>query len=191
MASYPSSLPVADPAGANLSSNPHSTLHDDMYDEIVAIATELGTNPKGTAASVKARLDLLEIGAWTTWTPTVFQLGSVTVTNTRSRYVRYGRTIHYTARLEVTGSGTGGNPITVSLPVTAAASGEMSGTAALFDVSATLGYSAVIQLASTTTLFMLNASTAEASQPLGLASFTAGLAVGDTISVGGTYEAAS
>jgi len=61
-ASYPASLPVKDPAGANLSTNPHSTLHDGMYDEIVAIATELGTTPKGTAASVKARLDALPRG---------------------------------------------------------------------------------------------------------------------------------
>lgn len=56
-ASYPASLPVTAAAGANLSTNPHSTLHNNMYDEIVAIATELGTSPKGTYASVKARLD--------------------------------------------------------------------------------------------------------------------------------------
>ncbi len=61
-ASYPASLPVKDPAGTNLSTNPHSALHDGMYDEIVAIATELGTTPKGTAASVKARLDALPRG---------------------------------------------------------------------------------------------------------------------------------
>lgn len=62
MANYPSSLPVTEAAGANLSTNPHSALHDDMYDEIVAIATELGTVPKGTYASVKARLDALPRG---------------------------------------------------------------------------------------------------------------------------------
>ena len=61
-ASYQASLPVKDPAGANLSTNPHSALHDGMYDEIVAIATELGTNPKGTAASVKARFDAVPRG---------------------------------------------------------------------------------------------------------------------------------
>lgn len=66
-ASYPSSLPVKDAAGANLSTNPHSTLHDDMYDEIVAIATELGTLPKGTAATVKARLDSMA-GPPSAWT---------------------------------------------------------------------------------------------------------------------------
>lgn len=59
-ANYPDSLPVKEAAGANLSSNPHSTLHDDMYDEIVAIATELATNAKGDDASVKARLDRVD-----------------------------------------------------------------------------------------------------------------------------------
>lgn len=63
-ASYPTSLPVKNAAGANLSTDPHSTLHDGMYDEIVALATELGTLPKGTFATVKARLDdLSKLGA--------------------------------------------------------------------------------------------------------------------------------
>ena len=61
-ANYPSSLPVKDSAGSSLASNPHSSLHDGMYDEIVAIGTELGTNPKGTAATVKARLDDMPAG---------------------------------------------------------------------------------------------------------------------------------
>jgi len=60
-ANYPSSLPVKEAAGANLSTNPHSSLHNNMYDEIVAIATELGTAPKGAAASVKSRLDNLDL----------------------------------------------------------------------------------------------------------------------------------
>ena len=64
-----------------------------------------------------------EGGAWTSWTPTVTQSGSVTVTNTRSRYARWGRKIEVTISLSVTGSGTSSNQITVSLPVTAAASG--------------------------------------------------------------------
>ena len=53
---YPGSLPVKEAAGANLSTNPHSQLHDDMYDEIVAIATQLGTSPAAPAATVKARI---------------------------------------------------------------------------------------------------------------------------------------
>lgn len=61
-ANYPSALPVKDTAGANLASNPHSSLHNNTYDEIVALATELGTLPKGSAASVKARLDAMAWG---------------------------------------------------------------------------------------------------------------------------------
>lgn len=58
-ASYPASLksftnPVA---GNNLNSPPHATQHADENDEIVAIQTELGIVPKGTYATVKARLD--------------------------------------------------------------------------------------------------------------------------------------
>lgn len=60
MANYPNSLPAISDAGANLSTNPHSGLHDDLRDEQLAIATELGTNPKGSYTSVKTRLD----GAW-------------------------------------------------------------------------------------------------------------------------------
>lgn len=68
-----------------------------------------------------------EGGAWTSWTPAVVQSGSVTVTNTRSTYARYGRLIVATFNLAVTGSGTTTNNITVSLPVTAAAAGSGGG----------------------------------------------------------------
>lgn len=48
MANYPGSVPSSSPA-----------THTVVNDEIVAIATELGTNPKGSFADVKARLDAL------------------------------------------------------------------------------------------------------------------------------------
>ena len=35
---------------------PHATQHDNINDAVLAIETELGTLPKGTFASVKARL---------------------------------------------------------------------------------------------------------------------------------------
>ena len=191
-ASYPASLPVKDPAGANLSTNPHSTLHDGMYDAIVALATELGTTPKGTAASVKARLDMLDIGGWTSWTPTVTQSGSVTVTNTRSRYARYGRTIHAIVDVTVTGSGTGANNVVLSLPVTAADVFAGFGSGRLYDVSATSSYPFVVELVTTTTArFATAVEVAGVSPWLGGASFVAGLASGDLIRCGFTYEAAS
>lgn len=132
-----------------------------------------------------------EGGAWTSWTPTVTQSGSVTVTNTRSRYARYGRTIHFTAQLSVTGSGTGSNAITISLPVTAAASAQMVGVGLLVDSSASLIYPSVLLASSTTALQMRDTTAVGADGRLGFAVFTAGLASGDTIQISGTYEAAS
>jgi hypothetical protein len=60
MSVYPSNIPTTGDlpdAGANLSSNPHSSLHDDVRDEVIAIAGELGVEPSGTASTVRARLD--------------------------------------------------------------------------------------------------------------------------------------
>ena len=60
MSVYPGAIPSSGDlpdAGANLSSNPHSSLHDDVRDEVIAIATELGVEPSGTEATVRARLD--------------------------------------------------------------------------------------------------------------------------------------
>jgi hypothetical protein len=60
MSVYPSNIPTTGDlpdAGANLSSNPHSSLHDDVRDEVIAIAGELGVEPSGTETTVRARLD--------------------------------------------------------------------------------------------------------------------------------------
>lgn len=50
-------------AGDALTSPSHSAQHANANDAIEAIETELGTNPKGSAATVKARLDAIETGA--------------------------------------------------------------------------------------------------------------------------------
>jgi hypothetical protein len=60
LATYPNALVTTTElpdAGANLSSNPHSTMHDDARDEIVAIEAELGVAPSGSYSTVRARLD--------------------------------------------------------------------------------------------------------------------------------------
>lgn len=59
-ANYPGSLPVDNPAGSTLDADPHSVLHDSLYDEIVAIATELGTAASGTSDTVADRMALLD-----------------------------------------------------------------------------------------------------------------------------------
>lgn len=155
-ASYPSSLPAKDSAGANLSTNPHSALHDDMYDEIVAIATELGTLPKGTATSVKARLDLFESGAWTSYTPTVSQGASTDIAKTvhYAKYARWGRLVMCNVSVSVTASGSAGSAVNVTLPVSAAyvSAGLSAGSVYLYDASITTKYICTAIPSSTTTV---------------------------------------
>ena len=128
-----------------------------------------------------------EGGAWTSWTPTVTQVVNVVVTNTRSRFARYGRTIHFSLSLVVTGAGTASGAIFVSLPVTAAASDAIDATGYFYDNSANIFY--VGAGANTTTTVALNGY--GLTGLIGTQGFTAGLAVNDVIRIAGTYEAAS
>jgi hypothetical protein len=136
-----------------------------------------------------------EGGAWTSWTPTVTQSASVTVTNTHSRYARYGRTIHATTLLTVTGSGTASNDILISLPVTAAAAygaaAIVMGVGHVIDSSASLSYHGPAVSFNTTTCRIKAASAASSTGYLGGTTFTAGLASGDNLLFTITYEAAS
>jgi hypothetical protein len=154
------------------------------------VAQKTFTSAVLTASDVNTYL-MGEGGAWTSWTPTVTQSGSVTVTVTRAKYARYGRTIHFTCQVSVTGTGTASNPIYVSLPVTAVSGvGEHGGSGYLYDSSSATYYPCVIVGATTTTFQMLG--TASTAPTLGGGGgFTAALASGDAIVVAGTYEAAS
>jgi hypothetical protein len=62
--SYPTSLDnFTNPTGSDTLDSatvPHATQHANANDAIEAIEAELGTNPKGTSATVKARLDTLD-----------------------------------------------------------------------------------------------------------------------------------
>ena len=130
-----------------------------------------------------------EGGAWTSYTPTVTQSGAVTCTVNYSKYARYGRTIHWTFWLTMTGAGTGSNAVTVSLPVTAASANGGAGVAAIYDSSASTPYvcSAQTNGAATAIAFVGDASGAGnwGSTP------NTALATGDTIRGSITYEAAS
>jgi hypothetical protein len=119
-ANYPAALPVKTVAGATLAANPHSSLHNKMYEEVVAIATELGTNVSGASATLAARLDLIAMGKATWNSGTVNQSTSnISKTINRSVYFQHGSTIHWHFNYSMTGSGSAGTAITLSLPVTA------------------------------------------------------------------------
>ncbi len=131
-------------------------------------------------------------GAWTTYAPTLTQSGSVTHTATYAKYMRVGRTIIGQAYLAVTGSGTGGNAVTISLPVTAGAptSGIAVGSGVITDSSAGLYYNGTAFLASSTTVAIYHGAGGVASA-LGVNGFSAALASGDVVSVAFTYEASA
>ena len=133
-----------------------------------------------------------EGGAWTTWTPAITQSGSVTATVTHAVYGRWGRLIIANFRLAVTGSGTGANAVTVTLPVNAARANMVVGTGGVFDSSATLGYSGTVFLPSASSMDYRQHGTGTATDNrLGIAGFTAGLASGDVVDAFLMYEAAS
>lgn len=128
--------------------------------------------------------------AWTASTPTVTQLGTVAATVTQSRYVRLGRTITWSFRLDVTGAGTAANAVSVSLPVPArAANAFAAGAGYFYDASMSGIRAGAWHLASTTaTHLFITDSTGFNSVGVNPA---VGLASGDVLSGTITYEAAS
>ena len=143
-----------------------------------------------TASDVNTYL-MGEGGQWTSWTPTVTQSGTVTATVTYARYARYGRTIHFEAFLSITGTGTGANDITVTLPVTASYGDGAIGNGTVYDASTNILYHGTLTKTSTTVAKIIAISGAGSPFYLGSASFTAALANPDNISISGTYQAAS
>jgi hypothetical protein len=91
-------------------------------------------------------------GQLTSWTPTVTQTGSVTVTNNYSRYHRQGRLITGWFSLTVTGSGSGSANIVIgAIPATAASTSPVIGQMRFYNASGPSTTVAWIYLASTTT----------------------------------------
>lgn len=90
-------------------------------------------------------------GAWTTFNTTLTQSGSVTFTQTRSAYTLIGKTCIYSYYLNVTGSGTTNNNITIALPLTAASGSVFSGFGGWYNNGSSLTYGGGHVLTSTTT----------------------------------------
>ena len=64
---YPSGLDsLSNPAGSDALSTGHASQHANANDAIEAIEGELGLNPRGGSATVKARFDAIEANSWVT-----------------------------------------------------------------------------------------------------------------------------
>lgn len=94
--------------------------------------------------AIQDQVDLIELGAWTSYTPTFTQSATISKTVNYAKYTRVGRTVICSASLTATSAGTGGadHNVVVGLPVAAATAEAISGFIAYSDDGGD-GYSAV------------------------------------------------
>jgi hypothetical protein len=127
---------------------------------------------------------------WTDFVPVLSQGVVVTKTVSYARYCRIGRMITACVELVVTGAGTGGSSINITLPVTAVRGTNhyVVGTGWAFDTSASQVYVGASRAFSTTNTDILQTNSGAAtigSNP------NFALAAGDEVAYQITYEAAS
>lgn len=123
-----------------------------------------------------------------TYTPTVTQSGSVTVTVNHVAYQKIGRRVIGNILLSVSGSGTGGNAIIISLPhATSSTTGFALGHGYLFDSSASSYYPFIAYRQGTSSMSLLRTAHEGTTPFLGISGFSAGLASGDIITCAFTY----
>lgn len=138
-------------------------------------------------------VDVVEaLQAWTNYTPTLSQNGTVSKTVTTARYRRLDDIVFVEIDLTVTATGSAGHQIIVGLPLTASLddNNALAGGGFFYDSSATDRYMAGIRNLSSST-FGLQPGNATAGNVLGVAGFTGALGSGDTINASFWYRAAS
>lgn len=142
-------------------------------------------------ASDLATIFATNTDAWTAYTPTLTQSATVTKTVVRANYFKIGRFVLAQVNLTVTGSGTAANEVRLGLPVSAAATGALpAGLGFIYDSSAGLAYKAMAVIDSVSYVTFIATNTTTAGR-LGADTFTAALAVSDSIEVFLAYESAS
>lgn len=142
------------------------------------------------AQSGSAWEQVLTIGTWTSYTPTLTQSTTVTKTVNYAKYLKVGRAVMFAVDLAVTGAGTGANAVTLTVPVTAAVTNLQIGPGAVYDSSASTLYNGNAFLVTATTVNIWPGPDGAASA-LGVRDFTAALAANDLVRVSGIYEAAA
>jgi len=95
-----------------------------------------------SAGDVLTAADLNDIGVWQSYSPTLTQNGARSATITNAQYSQINKLCFVNFDLTCTTSGSAGSPITVSLPISAAAASSGSeirtiGSGFFYDASAT------------------------------------------------------
>jgi hypothetical protein len=95
--------------------------------------------------------------AWESYTPTVSQPGAITFTTSYSKYCQLQKIVIVENFLNITGTGTGGNAIRVTLPIASTLSGACYGSAFFYDASANNTYNlTVLHGSATDVVFFYN-----------------------------------
>ena len=149
------------------------------------------------AGSVLEAAQLNGIGeAGISYTPTLTQSNAVAKTVTYAKYQQVNKIVHVEFQMIVSGTGTAGNKIEISLPITPFSNGANVftgvGNGNIFDASSTNVYPGLIVLFGTTSVTFTNTSNIYVNglQYLGINQFTAALAAGDFVAGSFTYQAA-
>lgn len=165
-----------------------------------------GPGPEGTpghfahtewAEAAIAALDaekvaVATLGKWAT-APALTVVQGVTVTHSvvTSRYVRIGNTVHFQCRLTITGAGTAGQTVYVTLPVNAATinGGQIGNGLIIFGTAHYTGFARFEAAGQRVSL--KNPTDTTASAGMGAAGPSAALANNDQLHLNLTYEAAT
>jgi len=116
-------------------------------------STELGYLD-GVTSAIQTQLN--NIGKWQSWTPTITQGSAVSRTIDRAQYVQIGKVVIAVCSLAITGAGTVGQTITLSLPVNAVAGVGGLGSFRWFDAGNTNYAGTSIISDTTTVIFTIN-----------------------------------
>jgi hypothetical protein len=141
-----------------------------------------------SAGDILTAADLNAIGAWTSYTPTVTQNGTRTVTVNHAEYSQINKLCLVNLDVTLTDAGTTANLVTVTVPINLGSSlGRVSGSGLLYDLSATdVVLLTAIYNSASTVRFVTEATTDPASG-LGVNPAFA-LASGDVLSLSLMYE---
>jgi hypothetical protein len=133
-------------------------------------------------------------GTYSSYTPVLFQNGAVATSSATGRFLRVGKLVHGSVLVVASGTGSAGNRVKVSLPVTPSNQNVFmpNGNGVLYDSSSTNVYPCAIVCEDATyfNLTLVNAIDVNGTQYLGVRQFTAAVASGDQIGFTFTYEAA-
>jgi hypothetical protein len=115
-----------------------------------------------TTGQVLTAATMNSIGAaWESYTPTITQGVAITKTITYAKYTQIQKLVVVNVSMPLTSAGTAGNGVSVTLPITAAASQRLGGSFQFYDASANTSYVGLPFMLSTTSVGFITGASAD------------------------------